>query len=103
MSYTIMQMPSSLWHAQNTLFTSDSVVKREDYCTVYQGDTEEDCPQLENPISILEKLFEIFNIHHPEYYAGRSLSAGDIVMIDTGDQAIYYLCCSFGWHQLENF
>lgn len=45
----------------------------------------------------LEEIFEIFNIHHPETYCGRSLSSGDVVQINKE----YYLCLPIGWKKLE--
>jgi hypothetical protein len=96
-------MPVSQWYKNHILFDSNSVVHRADYCAVYQGDvTEESIDSNDNEV-VLEYLFEKFNIRHPKHYAGRSMSAGDIVMIDSGDSAKYYLCCFFGWHELQGF
>lgn len=109
MSYTIYQMPSSLWHKNHAVFDKNSVVHREDYCPVYQGSIQEDTgyngdnADLDDNYNALEALFDVFNLNHPQNYASRSLSSGDVVMIDNGVKAKYYLCCSLGWHELDNY
>lgn len=99
-NYAILQMPISLWHSRDILFTKDSIVDRKDYCHVYRGKLE---MEKKNEFSPLDHLFELFNLHHPENYAGRSMSGGDVVMLEENGNRTYYLCCSFGWHKLENF
>lgn len=103
MSYTIYQMPLSLWHSRYAWFDKNSEVRRIDYCPVYQGDLAEESQQFENNEEALGYLFEKFNLEHPRDYASRSMSAGDVIMIGSGDNAKYYLCCSFDWHELDNF
>ena len=67
------------------------------YQNVYTGKLEND--DVNTNIEIcLHKIFEIFNIRHPEDYKGRSLSVSDIVFIDGN----YYYCDSFGWTKLDN-
>ncbi len=102
MSYVIYQMPSSLWH-KDSFFKSDSVVSRYDYLPVHQGQLPDDAQEMKSDIDILEHLFHTFNADHPKNYASRSMSSGDVVMLDKGYCAKYYLCCSVGWHELENF
>lgn len=63
-----------------------------DYEAVYKGEIEG-----ESPDEMLEELFEIFNINHPEDYNGHSLSVSDVVKL--GDD--YYYCDSIGWKKLN--
>lgn len=63
-----------------------------DYEVVYEGDIEGTKPN-----QILETLFEIFNIRHPEDFHGHSLSVGDVVELDGVD----YYCDSIGWINLQ--
>lgn len=62
-----------------------------EYDIVYAGEIDGD-----KQIDILEKLFYIFNLEHPEDFRGHSLSVGDIVGL--GDELWY--CDSFGWKQI---
>lgn len=63
-----------------------------DYDNVYEGTIEGD-----NDIVMLEELFEIFNIRHPEDFHGHSLSTSDLVKLD---DSIWY-CDSFGWKAIN--
>lgn len=63
-----------------------------DYEVVYQGEIEG-----ESRDEMLEELFEVFNINHPEDYDGRCLSVSDVVKL--GDD--YYYCDSIGWKKLN--
>lgn len=62
-----------------------------DYDKVYEGSIEGD-----NNIAMLEELFEIFNIRHPEDFHGHSLSTSDVVILDN---TIWY-CDSIGWKEI---
>lgn len=64
----------------------------DDYEVVYEGEIEG-----ENPNAVLEELFEIFNIRHPEDFHGHSLSVSDVVELD----GVNYYCDSVGWVKLE--
>ncbi|PTY92929.1 YodL domain-containing protein [Heyndrickxia sporothermodurans] len=103
MEYTILQMPVSLWHKNQIMFDASSQVNQIDYVPVYKGTAPEPFNKPDLVHEALEELFRIFNIDHPENYPGRSLSAGDLVMIEDDDERIYFLCGSFGWYRLENF
>lgn len=65
-----------------------------DYEVVYEGEIE----VTSSINNTLEKLFEIFNIRHPEDFKGHSLSVSDIVEIDGNN----YYCDAFGWVKLED-
>lgn len=62
-----------------------------DYDKVYEGTVEGD-----KDIEMLEELFEIFNIRHPEDFHGHSLSTSDIVKLDD----IFWYCDSIGWKKV---
>jgi hypothetical protein len=47
-------------------------------------------------MAILNKLYYIFNMDHPNDYRARSLSISDIVKIDNK----YYTCESCGWREI---
>ena len=63
------------------------------YELVYEGETETNFPN-----AILEELFRVFNIEHPEDFQGRSMSVSDIVQLGDDD---YYYCDSFGWENIR--
>ena len=50
-----------------------------------------------NDDKVLEDLYEIFNINHPEDFKARSLSVSDVVEISRKNTAKYYYCDSMGW------
>jgi hypothetical protein len=64
----------------------------DDYEVVYEGEIEGTHPEV-----VLDRLFEIFNIKHPEDYRGHSLSVSDVVELDGVD----YYCDSIGWVNLS--
>jgi hypothetical protein len=47
----------------------------------------------------LETLFEKFNIDHPKDYTERSMSVGDVVVLN----GVAYECASVGWKRLGSF
>ena len=61
----------------------DNKFSLKDYEVVYSGEIDN-----YNIEYTLEKLFEIFNIYHPEDFKSRSMSVSDVVELD-GD---YYYC-----------
>lgn len=101
MKYSIFQIkfPSNeceekiyLKYAFNSLDRIDNVDLNR-YKKVYEGNLEMTGPDIE----ILEKLFTMFNINHPEDFKGRSMSTSDIVLLN--DQ--YYYCDSYGWEKIN--
>lgn len=95
MYYTIYQMPVSLWHKEHIFFDADTPVRLEDYCAIWE-DKLPDSNHLDD-IKALDFIFERFNLNQPNHYAGRSLTAGDIVQLNGS----FYLCCSIGWHKIR--
>ena len=63
----------------------------QDYKKVYEGEEEG-----EDNINILDKLFEKFNLAHPNDFRGHSLSVSDVIILD---DKMYY-CDSIGWKEI---
>jgi len=74
-------------------WAKDKFNLKKDYSVVYEGDV---IPETD-PISTLEKLFEIFNINHPADFRGHSLSVSDVVELD----GVKYYCDAQGWVEIE--
>lgn len=64
-----------------------------DYKHVYTGVVQ----STGNIFQVLDKIFRILNMEHPDDYTGRSLSVSDIVEINNR----YFFCDSFGWVEIE--
>lgn len=62
------------------------------YDLVFQGAI--DCQSLED-------VYRVFNIAHPEGYAGRSLSVSDIVEVTEKGQKRFYFCDRIGFKEVE--
>lgn len=65
-----------------------------DYKEVYSSELQTNINKKE---LILDKIFEKFNINHPEDFTGHSLSVSDVVILDNET----YFCDSFGWKKVE--
>ena len=63
--------------------------------SITYGDKTSTCN--EDDDKVLEELFEMFNIKHPEDYKARSLSVSDVVVIVRADVTRYYYCDNLGW------
>lgn len=75
------------------------------YEIVYEKKLEQtEIPEDEQEISgLLEKLFTIFNVHHPSDFAGYSLSVGDIIAIRNLDTVEFFFVDSIGFKKLDKF
>lgn len=94
-TYEIYQLKSSNPKAFMPLdFVNNRLggVNFEEYKHVYSSEIEGD-----DTIVMLETLFEIFNLRHPEDFLGHSLSMSDIVILDDKK----YYCDSFGWKAID--
>ena len=56
----------------------------------YEGNIETDKT---DEYEILEEIFTLLNVNHPEDYTGHSLSVSDIVVLNNKK----YYCDSYGW------
>lgn len=54
----------------------------------------------EDPVAVLENLYEMFNINHPLDFNGHSLSMSDIVVLFDDNGCRWYYCDSFGWRDI---
>ena len=77
-------------------FAQDKFNLEKDYSTVYEGELEVEDET--DTVGILEKLFYIFNMKHPEDFKGHSLSTSDIIILN--DDSMWF-CDSYGWQELE--
>ena len=84
------------------LFTSIDLLKNgvsdvniNNYDLVYDNDVELKSDAIP---SMLEEIFRIFNVNHPEDFKGHSLSVSDIVEIDNKR----YFCDNYGWVKLDD-
>lgn len=59
---------------------------------VYAGEIE-----AADEVQALDVLFDRFNNDHPRGYCGRSMSSGDVVVLNTNR----WLCCGEGWNKLN--
>lgn len=65
-----------------------------DYKKVYEGEIDED----ENTAHLLDVIFRIFNLNHPEDFRGHSLSVSDVVELN----GVKYYCDNYGWVDINN-
>lgn len=65
-----------------------------DYKKVYEGDIEGS----ENTAHLLDVIFQIFNLNHPEDFRGHSLSVSDVVELN----GVKYYCDNDGWIDIKN-
>lgn len=64
-----------------------------DYKKVYEGEIDED----EDTAHLLDVIFRIFNLNHPEDFHGHSLSVSDVVELD----GVKYYCDNMGWVNIK--
>lgn len=100
MRYYILKVPftSPNWNRELKEINSD------DYVPVWTGTSEEFKLETDEVFELLERLFEKFNINHPENYAASSLSVGDVVALQKRSdlKPEYYMCCGIGWEKVED-
>jgi hypothetical protein len=65
-----------------------------DYEAIYEGEIEDYSIEY-----TLEKLFDIFNMYHPEDFRGHSMSVSDVVELN-GE---YYYCEHIGFKKITVF
>lgn len=93
-------MEHGLYMKMHDLEPFQGVVPAEYYLPVFSGTV--DCPENlpedkeERAYGILECVFSIFNTKHPSGYCGRSLSVGDIVLLE----GQHYLCATIGFQPI---
>lgn len=82
MIYTIYQLPVEHDNCfrQYEFAMTHGGVNISDYKTVWTGEIKAHEPVME----VLESIYFIFNMAHPEGYTGRSLSVSDLVTLEDG-------------------
>lgn len=101
MKYTVLQIPFPRTEADKKIFYkyayrplySIDYVHPEYYEKTYEGDIETDNT---DKYEILEEIFTLLNVNHPEDYKGHSLSVSDIVVLSNKK----YYCDSYGWVEI---
>lgn len=102
MKYTVLQIPFPHTEEDKKIFCKyaymslDCIdkVHPEYYDKTYEGNLETSKTDI---IDILEELFCLLNVNHPEDYKGRSLSVSDIILINDH----YYYCDIYNWVEIE--
>ena len=102
MKYKVLQIPFPTNEVEEKIFHKYAYaplrwidrVHPEYYKVTYDGNIETTKTDV---FEILEELFTLLNINHPEDYKGHSLSVSDIILIDEH----YYFCDSLGWKEVE--
>lgn len=96
MKYAIYQIKNirDTMYAFRSWKNAEKIFAFNDYKKVYEGEMEQK--------NILENLFVIFNINHPEDFSGHSLSVSDLVALkkDGNDYWYWYYCDSYGWKEI---
>lgn len=77
------------------------VPDKNEYDQVWKDEIE-DKYRIRAAVPILNELFDIFNLSHPEGYKGRSMSTGDVIILvdETGQRSVHF-CNTFGWRELD--
>jgi len=103
MIYKIYQLDLSKESVKNShkpferwewLIKYDGGFNFQDYKLVYESETNLD--EKFDDITILDNLFNKFNLNHPEDFYGHSLSVSDVVVLDDK----MYFCDDFGWKEI---
>jgi len=96
-AYLIYQLKDPM--ESNYAWMSWKTAKREfnpvHYDGVYYGHIEGNTSE-----SVLEKLFEKFNMNQPDDFKGHSLSVSDVVVLFDHNGCKWYYCDRFGWENI---
>lgn len=96
----------------NTLYAFRSwdeakeLIKLSDYDGVYTAkieSKEEKCKEGDEKYNVLEELFLIFNLNHPDDFRGHSLSVSDIIALIDDKGTTWWYCDSFGWQNITDY
>ena len=95
--YQLKDMRGSEYGFMSWEYARDNGFDIDHYKEVYSGEIDGG--------HVLDKLFEIFNLHHPKDFKGHSLSVSDVVAIkQPGEkQWIWCYCDSFGWEDVTEY
>ena len=73
------------------------------YDAVYCGVLPANLWNQKDILRLLENLYEVFNISHPDDYTGRRLSVSDVVAIKLGGEISFWFVDTISFTQLEDF
>ena len=98
MKYEIYQIDSirDCEYAFRAFCEAKDKLKFSDYKLMYSGETE----NRRTNQTVLEHLFEVFNINRPIDFKGHSLSVSDIVILYGDDEVNAYYCDSYDWKNI---
>lgn len=94
-SYLIYQIKGDTDYKWRSWDFAEKKINLMDYNGVYFGHIEGNTSS-----EVLEKLFEQFNINHPDDFKGHSMSVSDIVVLFDDNGCKWYYCDSFGWRDI---
>ena len=70
-----------------------------DYDRVYECGRAALCIPAPDPETVLERIYNVFNLHKPRDFKGHSLSVSDVVTLD----GVAWYVDVYGFKQIENF
>ena len=73
-------------------FQGSAELRSEIYDKVFEGKV--DC-------GTLEKVYQMFNLDHPDGYRGRSLSVSDVVEVVGKEKSTFHFCDSIGFREVD--
>ena len=73
-------------------FQGSAALRSEIYDKVFEGEVE---------CGTLEKVYQMFNLDHPDGYRGRSLSVSDVVEVVGEEKSTFHFCDSIGFREVD--
>lgn len=95
--YALLQLPVENYKTFRGFDDIHGIVELNNYKIVYASKSKYD----PDTYSMLDMLFEMFNIAHPSDYMARSMSVSDIVAVKHNDSVSYYFCDRVGFRLLK--
>lgn len=98
--FTIYQISKEVENSRYFMFTGLEMMEHlglkfdlKNYEKVYDGNVIDISTDI---IKVLDHIYKMFNLNHPENFKGHSLSTSDVVYID----GRYYFCDDYGWEDV---
>ncbi len=104
-AYEIYQLPlehNQRFMSYTTMANHGESLDTAAYNRVYKGELIFNSTA-ETPMEVLEELYTIFNLYHPEDYRAASLSMSDVVVLVYNGKTEAYCCDTYGWVLVPNF
>jgi hypothetical protein len=99
MNYRILQLDANSPRFRELAFRPLAEGQRLDlaeYREVWHGEIHTG----DHAAAVLETLFRMFNVDHPDGYQARSMSVSDVVLLGNGDIACAHYCQMVGWEPI---